>query len=393
MAETFSNSLINNSIFHLLNFEKYSNFQAAAREAAINNNFQLVLFSTDFNTVFSVETKHNTSIEEAVRYRLAANVEKNQKSARVDVNGLLTYWGPINISGVRHYLMLVDNDDSYSQEEIAKLAEIIELAMGMWNYRPERDITAEFIKALRRGNRSLAYSLKSESDFAEEKISGVFFVPGVSGEEGLKIVSDFENRCGIRDVKIAESDEICGVIFERIGAGKEERSYGEEQWKEVAARMREAGAKMTFHVSELDGIEDACNAFTIINETEPFIQLIFPYKKSFSKYELAMASNCVNICLNGGAVKKNYLDLLKPFKNAGEGKVRQLMDTLETFVLDAGMSTAKTSRLMEIHSNTVQYRLKRIKEILGVDITGNTIVPGLMMALAIARIEKMVKTF
>ena len=91
MAETFSNSLINNSIFHLLNFEKYSNFQAAAREAAINNNFQLVLFSTDFNTVFSVETKHNTSIEEAVRYRLAANVEKNQKSARVDVNGLLTY--------------------------------------------------------------------------------------------------------------------------------------------------------------------------------------------------------------------------------------------------------------------------------------------------------------
>lgn len=150
---------------------------------------------------------------------------------------------------------------------------------------------------------------------------------------------------------------------------------------------------MTFHVSELDGIEDACNAFQIINETEPFIQLIFPYKKSFSKYELAMASNCVNICLNGGAVKKNYLDLLKPFKNAGEGKARQLMETLETFVLDAGMSTAKTSRLMEIHSNTVQYRLKRIKEILGVDITGNTIVPGLMMALAIARIEKMVKTF
>jgi len=393
VAEAFSNSLINNSIFHLLNFEKYSNFQAAAREAAINNNFQIVLFSTDFNTVFSVETKHNTSIEEAVRYRLAANVEKNQKSARVDVNGLLTYWGPINISGVRHYMMLVDNDSSYSQEEIAKLAEIIELAMGMWNYRPERDITAEFIKALRRGNRSLAYSLKSESDFAEEKIAGVYFVPGVSGDEGLKILSDFENEYHIHHINIAESDELCGVIFEKEAGGKEDRIGGESRWKEIAGRMREAGAKMTFHVSELDGIEDACNAFQIINETEPFIQLIFPYKKSFSKYELAMASNCVNICLNGGAVKKNYLDLLKPFKSAGEGKVKQLMETLETFILDAGMSTAKTSRLMEIHSNTVQYRLKRIKEILGVDITGNTIVPGLMMALAIARIEKMVKTF
>ena len=393
MAETFSNSLINNSIYHLLNFEKYSNFQAAAREAAINNNFQLVLFSTDFNTVFSVETKHNTTIEEAVRHRLAVNVEKNQKSTRVDVNCVLTYWGAINISGDRHYLMLVDNDDSYSQEEIAKLAEIIELAMGMWNYRPERDITAEFIKALRRGNRSLAYSLKNESDFADEKISGVYFVPGVSGEEGLKIISEFEKKYSVRDINIAEGDEICGVIFQKAGSSKEETVPGEEQWKDIAREMREVGAKMTFHVSELDGIEDACNAFQIINETEPFIQLIFPYKKSFSKYELALASNCVNICLNGGAVKKNYLDLLKPFKSAGESKAKQLMETLETFVLDAGLSTAKTSRLMEIHSNTVQYRLKRIKEILGVDITGNTIVPGLMMALAIARIEKMVKTF
>ncbi|MDD2295567.1 MAG: helix-turn-helix domain-containing protein [Eubacteriales bacterium] len=69
------------------------------------------------------------------------------------------------------------------------------------------------------------------------------------------------------------------------------------------------------------------------------------------------------------------------------------METLETFVLDAGLSTAKTARLMDIHANTVQYRLKRIKEILGVDITGNTIVPGLMMALAVARIEKEVRSF
>ena len=43
---------------------------------------------------------------------------------------------------------------------------------------------------------------------------------------------------------------------------------------------------------------------------------------------------------------------------------------------------------MDVHVNTVQYRLKRIREILGADITSNTIVPGLMMALAVQRIEK-----
>ena len=57
-------------------------------------------------------------------------------------------------------------------------------------------------------------------------------------------------------------------------------------------------------------------------------------------------------------------------------------------MLDAGLSTARASRIMGVHSNTIQYRLKRIREILGVDITATTIVPGLMTAMAILRIEK-----
>ena len=46
----------------------------------------------------------------------------------------------------------------------------------------------------------------------------------------------------------------------------------------------------------------------------------------------------------------------------GENKARQLLDTLETFVLDAGMNSGKTSEFMGIHTNTVQYRLKKINE-------------------------------
>ena len=85
--------------------------------------------------------------------------------------------------------------------------------------------------------------------------------------------------------------------------------------------------------------------------------------------------------------------VIKPFRDAKDTKSRQLMETLETFMLDSGLSTAKTARLMDIHANTVQYRLKRIKDVLGVDITANTVVPGLMMALAVYRIENEVKSF
>ena len=55
------------------------------------------------------------------------------------------------------------------------------------------------------------------------------------------------------------------------------------------------------------------------------------------------------------------------------------------------MSTSKTAKLMNIHTNTVQYRLKRIQEILQADLMGTSIIPGLTVALAVERIEKITR--
>ena len=46
-GDNFQNSLINNTIFHLLNFEKHTGFEKALKEAAISNDFQVVLLSED----------------------------------------------------------------------------------------------------------------------------------------------------------------------------------------------------------------------------------------------------------------------------------------------------------------------------------------------------------
>ena len=55
--------------------------------------------------------------------------------------------------------------------------------------------------------------------------------------------------------------------------------------------------------------------------------------------------------------------------------------------LDAGMNSGKTAEFMGIHTNTVQYRLKKINDLLGAEITGNRVIPGLTIALALQRME------
>lgn len=392
-GDNFKNSLINNTIYHLLNFEKHKTFQGALREAALSNEFQVILLSKDFNPILSIETRQKATIADAIRLGKERDVEKGGVYTFIDVNGVLTYWGPITVNKEKYFLFIVDNEDNYSAGEITKLAEIIELAMGMWKYTPERDLRAELIKALIRGNKSLAYSLKDEMDIKGENLLGVFYAKGIENNQCNSTISDFEKREHIEVLRITEGEETYGMILKAGEKPLDDEGSQKAACLKLFEKLKEGSKTVRiFHATGIDGIEGAGDAFRLISETWTFVENVFPYKRVFTKYELALVSNCINLQVQGGYLKKNYMDLLEPFrKEMGENKAKQLLDTLETFVLDAGMNSGKTSEFMGIHTNTVQYRLKRINEVLGAEITGNRVIPGLTMALALKRLDRVVK--
>lgn len=389
-GENFRNTLINNTVFHLLNFEKHSNFQSALKEAAINNDFQIVLLSEDFNPLFTVETRHEVSLAEAIRLGKEKNLEResNKVYTLIDVDGALTYWGLVYIGGEKYYMLIVDNEDSYSAGEITKLAEIIELAMGMWKYTPERDAKSEFMKALIRGNKSLAYTLQDEARISGEDIVSTFFIKDVPRETENQLFSDFEKKTELEVMRLVEDNETYGMILNLENG--ETTTQQQQDCTALFNKLKESKGARIFHVTGINGIEGAGDAYKLISESWSLVQNVFPYKRVFTKYELTLVNNCINIHIQSGFVKKNYMELLEPFKKAGENKGRQLLETLETFVLDAGMNSSKTAEFMDIHANTVQYRLKKINEMLGVEVTGNRVIPGLTMALALKRLERTV---
>jgi hypothetical protein len=346
--------------------------------------------SEDFNPVLSIETRHRTTISEAIRLGKQKNVDKATVYTMIDVNGVLTYWGPVMIGGEKHYMFIVDNEDSYTASEITRLAEIIELAMGMWKYSPERDARAELIKALRKGNKSLAYKLRDEAQIKGEEIISVFFARGLEKESTFKDIADFEKKENLHVMKINEGDETYGMILSEKRGIEEIDAQQRAKCNNLFNKLKEDKTARIFHVTGIDGIEGAADAYRLISETWSFVQNVFPYKRVFTKYDLSLVSNCINLQIQDGYVKKNFMELLEPFKEAGESKGKQLLETLETFVLDAGMNSAKTSEFMGIHTNTVQYRLKRINDVLGVEITGNRVLPGLTIALALKRLSRAV---
>ena len=143
-----------------------------------------------------------------------------------------------------------------------------------------------------------------------------------------------------------------------------------------------------FHITGIETLEAVVEGFKLINRTSRMIEKVFPYKRVFSKYEITMVCDCIYMHTGSASLKKMYLDLLEPFeRELSSNKGKMLLETLSTFVLDAGMNSNKTADFMGIHNNTVQYRLKKANDILGAEMTANRIIPGLTMALAIRRLE------
>ena len=365
-GENYSDNILNNTIYHLLNFDKHSNFPSALREAALNNNYQIVLMTEEFNTILTVETRHLVKIEDAVAAARKLDAFNMNGFTRVDIEGIITYWGFINIKDKKYILVIVDNEDEYSTSEMSKLAQTIELAIGMWKYTPDRDSRAEFIKSAVRGDVSFCYTLLEESGLKGMQFTSAFYIKNAGDKKddflNLLSASKIKTDCGM--LITSEDDEIYGIVYTESGQerGIEVKNACLEMFNDIKSLCKD---ERIFHVTGTEALETCIDGFKMINKTAKYIEKIFPYKRMFSKYEISMVSDCVYMEEGSQVQRRMYLELL-----------------------DAGMNSGKTARFMDIHNNTVQYRLKKANEILGAEMTANRVIPGLTMALALRRLEE-----
>ncbi len=389
-GENYSDNILNNSISHLLNFEKHSSFPAALREAAMHNNYQIVLMTEEFNTILTVETRHLVKIEDAVLAARKLDAFNMNGFTRVEIESVVTYWGFINIKDSRYILVIVDNEDEYSAAEMGKLAQTIELAIGMWKYTPDRDSRAEFIKSAVRGDISFCHTLLDESGLRGMQFTSAFYIKdaGDGIDKFIEVLDTHRKKSDFGLLLTTEANEIYGIVYVEGGQerGIETKNACLEMFDELKSLCKD---EKIFHITGMEKLETCVDGFKMINKTSKFMEKVFPFKRVFSKYEISMVSDCVYMQTGSQLQRKMYLDLLEPFeREVSQNKGRMLIETLSTFVLDAGMNSNRTAEFMNIHNNTVQYRLRKANEILGAEMTANRVIPGLTMALALKRLEE-----
>ncbi|MPN34098.1 hypothetical protein SDC9_181591 [bioreactor metagenome] len=114
-------------------------------------------------------------------------------------------------------------------------------------------------------------------------------------------------------------------------------------------------------------------------------RLVYPHKKILNQQDLVFVERCQAMIALGEAALKPFSDILDPLRRVDE-EGDDLLTLLMTMMLDTQMNTAETANLLFLHRNTIYYRLRHSKQILGSDPFIMPAMTNIYTALAIERL-------
>ncbi|MFT3985174.1 MAG: PucR family transcriptional regulator [Lachnospiraceae bacterium] len=124
------------------------------------------------------------------------------------------------------------------------------------------------------------------------------------------------------------------------------------------------------------------NVYLNFCEFFSYFMIIFPYRTLFNYHAVSFIQNCLSIIryenhyFDEGGTYHFFTSVLEP----------ELFSTLCCFLLDGNMNTAATAKYLYVHTNTIIYRIRKIKERLHISLSELSDITTLSTIAAIYRI-------
>ncbi|MBR6235787.1 MAG: PucR family transcriptional regulator ligand-binding domain-containing protein [Spirochaetales bacterium] len=126
---------------------------------------------------------------------------------------------------------------------------------------------------------------------------------------------------------------------------------------------------------------DVRKAFSFWNENEAKARIVFPQQSIFHESEIELVRQCNDIIRLGEASISAATGCLEALDERNE-----LLKTLEVYFLDAEMNMQVCSEILNVHKNTIKYRINMVCDALGHSISSPVATSRLTIALALRRL-------
>lgn len=362
----------------------------------------LIIFDDNLNPLLLANVPDDTYcvLDIATKKFLKQGAYLNQKYGKFDIrtseNSITVHHTPIRIE--KHtpmYLYVIDYNNDIYNTIVGQIAEAIKLFASIWGYDPVKEVEARLVQAILNKDNVLVNLLSNRLKISTANLCGLVLIKPKPKSQLLpelhsmihKIKHDLENL-PIRVLTYERQESIEMILVKEKGDNSVESST---LFNETAVAIGNAvfsSSLVAVAILGISGLEQLYEEYKRVERTRDVAQLVYPHKKMFSKYDLRFAEHCLELSRSQNGEINKFKELFKPLVEYDLAHANCMVETLTVFLLDTGLNTQQTAKIIFLHPNTVNYRIKKIKNMLGADITDMPLLLLLSTALAIDRISK-----
>lgn len=273
---------------------------------------------------------------------------------------------------------------SYVIYEVMQLIFENKLKSNAWQ-KDNYEIDAEFVKAILDEDK---ISLHRLSFYIKDKVENLRYMKYIHfkqdivdnhelKKEVLNNIRQYYYNRSIKAYAAVYEDDIVVLITDKHDIQQDDVCDLMNNLEDISSSLDIA------YLDGLDSLESIISAYKLCRYTIKSVPLIFKIKKYYLRHDLLFTEQCLNLIKEGESDIQYYLSILNKVKKYDAS----LYKTLESYAIDYNMNVAKTSESLFLHRNSVQYRLNKIKELIGNDKFEFPAINQLMIAMAIKRIR------
>lgn len=271
-------------------------------------------------------------------------------------------------------LIAVDETDSLNQEQLDQAVEIIQLFASIWKYNLDYAQPDAIIPAVLNDNPNVMNHIAKSFNIDVASINTMLIarieMPSLSTIERHTINEKLavKSRLTLKNHgKSIIADTYEGHLIALLEFSKNyisDTDFLEFFYEELHSVVKPLSLVMCTNLSTT---KDVRKIYLMYKEYFDLVQSIYPRRHIFTTFELQFAAECRSIIQSGQKEIEQYLSPLAPLHELEDSK--DLINTLAVYILDAEHNTKLTGEFIYLHRNTVQYRMKKIKQLLDYDIT------------------------
>ena len=254
-------------------------------------------------------------------------------------------------------LFLISIGRSLPENVVIQAAEAVRIAINIWNQQRDDAAVSELIKAILDDEPLKMRSLASlfRIDVASINTMWVFSGKSFTRESAKDLSQCAAAYCGTSFADVLD-DKL--LLF----------TSGFQELQDAYTILSEAGKLLgpdctAVYFTNLRSTSDVREAWLLHSKTIEDALRTMPRQEMYMHEDLLFVEGCQETIVGGEEVIRKALLPLEPLNDKRD--IQGLIETLSAYLLDCDCSVSKTATQLSVHTNTVKYRIRCIKDVLG----------------------------